>query len=285
MNSQERGRKRGVGQLAAGVVAVVLVPVALAFGAGSSADQGASAARRSRPASGKLSAGGATLTLPDPVKPAFTPGRARPLAHRSHVSFWSPVRIATQARSKPSLHAAVVARLRTRTPEGTTNLVTVLGRREIPGGGVWAKVRLPVLPNGATGWVPRSALGGYGSVPTHLYVDLDRLTVELERKGQTVFNAPIGAGTASAPTPTGEFYIRNKLTSYRSPMYGPVAFGTSARSTTLTDWPAGGFIGIHGTDQPELLPGYVSHGCIRLENSDILRLARIMPVGTPVTIR
>jgi lipoprotein-anchoring transpeptidase ErfK/SrfK len=29
----------------------------------------------------------------------------------------------------------------------------------------------------------------------------------------------------------------------------------------------------------------VSHGCIRLRNSDILRLARLMPVGTPVTIR
>jgi lipoprotein-anchoring transpeptidase ErfK/SrfK len=52
----------------------------------------------------------------------------------------------------------------------------------------------------------------------------------------------------------------------------------------LTDGPAGGFIGIHGTDQPQLLPGRVSHGCIRLRNSDIRRLAQLMPVGTPVTI-
>jgi hypothetical protein len=31
--------------------------------------------------------------------------------------------------------------------------------------------------------------------------------------------------------------------------------GTSARSRVLTDWPAGGFIGIHGTDEPALIPG------------------------------
>jgi hypothetical protein len=40
-----------------------------------------------------------------------------------------------------------------------------------------------------------------------------------------------------------------------------------------------------GTDRPELLPGRVSHGCIRMRNADILRLARLMPAGIPVTIR
>jgi lipoprotein-anchoring transpeptidase ErfK/SrfK len=59
----------------------------------------------------------------------------------------------------------------------------------------------------------------------------------------------------------------------------------SARSATLTDWPGGGFVGIHGTNQPEILPGRVSHGCIRLRNPDILRLASLMRVGTPVTVR
>jgi lipoprotein-anchoring transpeptidase ErfK/SrfK len=63
-----------------------------------------------------------------------------------------------------------------------------------------------------------------------------------------------------------------------------VAFGTSARSAVLTDWPSGGFIGIHGTDYPELIPGRISHGCIRMRNSDILRLGRLMPVGTPLTV-
>jgi hypothetical protein len=96
---------------------------------------------------------------------------------------------------------------------------------------------------------------------------------------------PVGIGRERWPTPRGTFIVRNRLGRFSSPQYGPVAFDTSARSPTLTDWPAGGFVGIHGTDRPDLIPGRVSHGCVRLRNPDILRLARLMPVGTPVEIR
>jgi lipoprotein-anchoring transpeptidase ErfK/SrfK len=150
---------------------------------------------------------------------------------------------------------------------------------------LWVYVRLPVLPTGSTGWVPRQALGVYGVVKTHLVVDLERLTATLLRSDKPIFRAPIGVGRAEWATPTGEFYIRNVLTKYRSPFYGPLAFGTSARSSVLTDWPGGGYVGIHGTNAPELVPGRISHGCIRLRNEDILKLGRLMPVGTPVTIR
>jgi lipoprotein-anchoring transpeptidase ErfK/SrfK len=67
--------------------------------------------------------------------------------------------------------------------------------------------------------------------------------------------------------------------------YGPLAFGTSAYSPKLTDWPGGGAVGIHGTNEPQRVPGLPSHGCIRLRNKDILRLGRLMPVGTPVLVR
>ncbi len=86
---------------------------------------------------------------------------------------------------------------------------------------------------------------------------------------------PSASARRAGPPRAGVSTIRNRLTRYRSPTYGPLAFGTSARSTRLTDWPAGGFIGIHGTDQPGLLPGRVSHGCIRMRNGDIVRLGRL----------
>ena len=98
--------------------------------------------------------------------------------------------------------------------------------------------------------------------------------------------APIGVGQSRLAHPARHASsCATGSSASPSPEYGPVAFGTSARSATLTDWPAGGFIGIHGTNRPDLLPGRVSHGCIRLRNPDILRLARLMPVGTPVEIR
>lgn len=188
------------------------------------------------------------------------------------------------ARARPAASAAIVGRLDTRTPEGTTNIVLLLERVDLRGH-LWLRVRLPVLPNNTAGWVPRNALGGYNHVTTHLVVDTARLRATLYRDGRPIFSAPVGVGKRGTPTPTGQFYIRNELTKYANAFYGPVAFGTSARSAVLTDWPAGGYIGIHGTDQPAIIPGRVSHGCIRLRNTDILRLAHLMPPGTPLTIR
>ena len=53
----------------------------------------------------------------------------------------------------------------------------------------------------------------------------------------------------------------------------------------LSDWPGGGVIGIHGTNEPYLIPGRPSHGCIRVPNRAISRLYRLMPIGTPMRIR
>ena len=197
---------------------------------------------------------------------------------RDGVTLWAPVRRALDLRDAPSAAGRVTAALAAFTPERTANIVVIAG----PTRGedvLW----VPVRAAGGAGWAPRDALGGYEAVRTRLLVDTEALTATLLRANHVVFRARIGVGTAAAPTPKGSFYIRNRLTRYRSAFYGPVAFGTSARSV-LTDWPAGGFVGIHGTSRPELLPGRVSHGCIRLLNADILELARLMPVGTPVEI-
>ena len=223
--------------------------------------------------------------LPVPVAPAFTPGPPRRLGARRHRSLWAPVKRPAAVRSAPAAGAPAVGMLETRTPEGTRTVVAVAARGHDRAGRRWVKVRLAVLPNGSAGWVPRAALGGYGTVLTRLVVDTAALTATLYRQGRPVLRAPVGVGTTATPTPTGEFYVRNRLTRYRSPTYGPVAFGTSARSPQATDWPAGGFVGIHGTDRPDLVPGRVSHGCIRMRDADVLALARHMPVGTPVTIR
>jgi lipoprotein-anchoring transpeptidase ErfK/SrfK len=179
----------------------------------------------------------------------------------------------------------VVASVATRTPEGTDNTLLILDRAADRYGRVWVRARLPVLPAGTTGWLPRDAIGGYRPVRTQLVVDLRRLRATLLRDGHRVLRAPVAVGQPRWPTPRGRFYIRNKLVRYRSSFYGPLAFGTSARSNVLTDWPGGGFVGIHGTDRPEQVPGRISHGCIRMRNPDIVRLGRLMPVGTPLTIR
>ena len=263
--SRPRSRRRaGLGSLA-GLVAVAAAGIAL-IAATQSTSSSPTPPRTSLPAGPE-----AAFTVPEP----------EPLGSASETR-WAPVARAVTARATPGGRA--VARLSTRTPEATTNLVTITGRLRDRAGTAWVQVRLPVLPNGTTGWVPRRSLGGYRTVQTQLRVDRRRLTAELFRGERRIFRTRVGIGQDRWPTPAGRFYVRVKLTRFASPMYGPLAFGLSARSAVLTDWPAGGYVGIHGTDRPDLLPGRVSHGCIRMTNRAILELGRLMPVGTPVIV-
>ena len=203
----------------------------------------------------------------------------------ARIGHWAKVLRRTVVRSRPRSSARAVTTLGLLTPDDTQNLVLVLGGIDLSPTRTWYRVRLPILPNNSTGWVPREALGDLVSVNTHAYVDRAKLTLTLKRNGTTILRSIVGVGRSYWPTPRGEFYIREKLTYFESPTYGPIAFGTSAHSNRLTDWPGGGVVGIHGTDQPELLPGHISHGCIRMRNADILKLARLMKIGTPLTIR
>jgi L,D-transpeptidase catalytic domain len=209
--------------------------------------------------------------------------RLIPLSDPGGVTRWAPVLRAAVARSGPGRSGAPVGPLPTRTPDGTTNIVVAEGEAEADGT-TWVRVGLSVLPNGTQGWVPRSSLGAWSFVDTRLVIDRARFTATLLRAGRIIFRAPVGVGAPGTPTPAGQFYVRDRLTDFSSPMYGPLAFGTNARSPTLTDWPEGGVVGIHGTNQPGLIPGRISHGCIRLTNAAIVRLGQLMPVGTPVTI-
>jgi len=201
------------------------------------------------------------------------------------VARWAVVLRRVVVRAQPKASSRAVTTLDTMTSDDTQNLVVVLERRDLSRDSAWYRVRLPILPNNSTGWVRTRYLGTLYTVHTHLYVDRNRLKATLKRDGKTIFATYVGVGKSYWPTPRGEFYVRSKLTGFGDPVYGPIAFGTSARSAVLTDWPGGGFVGIHGTNQPEILPGRVSHGCIRMPNPAVLELARLMPVGTPVSIR
>jgi lipoprotein-anchoring transpeptidase ErfK/SrfK len=226
----------------------------------------------------------AFASLPNAPPPAIRIGAPEPLGPDRFLSRWTTVRAAAVAHLRPATDAAIVAHVPKETPEGTPNAVPVLRARAGSSRQVWVEVRVPSLTNDQVGWVRRQALGGYETVTTHLIVDRAHLKATLYRKGRPILSAAVGVGTSAWPTPAGEFIVRNELTRYSSPFYGPVAFGTTARSI-LSDWPGGGFVGIHGTDEPQLIPGRVSHGCIRMRNSDIVRLAALMPVGTPLTIK
>ena len=84
------------------------------------------------------------------------------------------------------------------------------------------RVRLPILPNGSTGWVPRGALGSYHKIWTHLVIDRRLFSATLYRRGVAVFRTRVGVGKSYWPTPAGQFYVRERITGFSDPIYGPI---------------------------------------------------------------
>jgi len=229
--------------------------------------------------------GGTAATLTYTIRVDAGPFQARAYTLTDDkIARWTVVLKKAVVRSAPSSSAHVVTVLPTGTTDGTQNDVLVLDAKQVSPRQTWYHVRLPILPNNSTGWVLKGYLGALYTVHTHLYVDRASTTLTLKRDGVAIFKTRVGVGKSFWPTPAGQYYIRDKLTNFGNPFYGPIAFGTSARSAVLTDWPGGGYVGVHGTNEPQLIPGHISHGCIRLHNAAILRLAQLMPVGTPLTV-
>lgn len=210
--------------------------------------------------------------------PVFTP-----LSNLRTLSRWAYPQAAAPARQHPAGGARVVGHLAFLTGDGQAAVYLELRSARI-GGTTWILVPLPGRPNGTTGWVPAGALGEAHVTDEFLRVDRATLRASLYRGGSPIWSARVGVGRPSLPTPTGHFYVTEKLTTLDAPLYGPYAIGTSAYAPTLSEWPGGGIVGIHGTNEPWLIPGYPSHGCIRLRNSDVTRLWRLIQIGTPIEI-
>lgn len=217
--------------------------------------------------------------------PPAAPGADVVLSNESTRTRWAHALQIAPIRLAPRRAARSVARLRFFTEDGYQEVYLVLARHIDSTGAAWLKVRIPMRPNGRTGWVAAEVLGALTLVRTQLVVDRSRLRATLYRSGRPIWSSPVGIGAPATPTPTGRFWIRERLR-LGSPdgLYGPLAFGTAAYSR-LSEWPGGGVIGIHGTNEPQLIPGRPSHGCIRVPNRRILQLARLMPIGTPVLIK
>jgi hypothetical protein len=198
---------------------------------------------------------------------------------------WAYPQAATAAHATHSFRSRVVGHLVFLTPDGQAEIYLALRSWTDPRTNrTWIQVPVPGRPNGIMGWVPSTSLGPMHIVRESLLINRETLRATLFDRGHPVFSAPVGVGRPSLPTPAGEFYILEKLTAIGGPFYGPYAFGTSAYAPSLSEWPGGGVVGIHGTNEPNLIPGYPSHGCIRMKNPDITRLWHLMSIGTPVHI-
>jgi lipoprotein-anchoring transpeptidase ErfK/SrfK len=226
---------------------------------------------------------GSVARWPAAVGPAARSGATKVLSNETTHTTWALANYRGRIYSQPSTRSRVITRLLIGTPDGLGLQTYELLSEQFTKSGTWVRLRVPGRPNGRIGWVERGELEGYQVVHTELIVNRAARLLTLYRNGRAIFHAPVGVGKPSTPTPAGHFWITEAFVS-TDPFYGPYAFGTTDYST-LSEWPGGGVVGLHGTNEPQLVPGDPSHGCIRLHNSDILRLKRLLPIGTPIWIQ
>src|SRR5439155_16589332 len=105
-------------------------------------------------------------------------------------------------------------------------------------------------------------------------------------RGAVLYRGPVALGKSTTPTPMGRYYIR-VLIKAPNPhtVYGPYAYGLSSHSDALSSFDGGDAeIGLHGNDNAGALGNDVTHGCIRMDNAEITKLAALLPLGTPIEI-
>jgi hypothetical protein len=214
-----------------------------------------------------------------------SPARDITLSNEWDLSSWAYAAASAPIYAHPDPRARRIDHVHLETEDGFPEVYMLLALRTDAHGQVWVRLRIPGRPNGRSGWVTRSALGGFHQTRWLLVIDRSRRALTAYFAGRVRFRAPVGVGKPSSPTPPGRFWVRERFpVADRSSPYWPYAIGTSDYST-LTDWPGGGIVGIHGDfGEPRRIPGDPSHGCVRMRDSDIAWLGPRITLGTPVRI-
>lgn len=228
---------------------------------------------------------GTDPTDPPSVQPA-PPRRAPTLERVRELAVRVPpgARVALRARPK----GPILARVGGRTEFGSPQTLAVAFRK-----GDWLAVRSPALGNKELGWV-RAAPLRLLRRPVTLEVDLSRreLTVVVPRGAvmagrPTTVELPISVaiGAPDTPTPTGEFYVTDKLPGADfGSYYGCCVLALSGRQPNLPQgWSGGDRLAIHGAPTPTW--GHaVSNGCLHADEADLRYLMKTVPLGTVVQI-
>ncbi|MDQ6697885.1 MAG: L,D-transpeptidase [Actinomycetota bacterium] len=157
-----------------------------------------------------------------------------------------------------------------------------LVRREQAG---WLQVQFQARPNGATAWIRRSDVA-LREVANHIVIERGTRRLSIYHGDQVVLQDVAAVGKASSPTPLGTFYV-DGIVKVPNPngAYGAYQVSFTGFSDVYHHFGSGiGQVAMHGTNQPALLGTPASHGCVRLSNDTVTRVALLAPTGTPVEV-
>ena len=150
----------------------------------------------------------------------------------------------------------------------------------------WVEVELVGAPNHRRAWV-READASVSSTDVAIHVFLEERELEVMQGDESAMRTTVVVGAEESPTPLGTFWITDPLDFSANPtgVYGAYALGLNGYSEVLEEFNGGPpQVAIHGTNDESVLGKAVSNGCIRLANEDVLAVAELAPIGTPVIV-
>jgi lipoprotein-anchoring transpeptidase ErfK/SrfK len=150
--------------------------------------------------------------------------------------------------------------------------------------GRWGQVVIPYTWPRRDGWIP---LRGLRRSQTHVevQVDLSRHWVTVTKFGKTLFGVRGATGTPTSPTPTGHYFVTDRIPFSAGGPLGSFAFGISGIQPRLpAGWSGGNQLAIHGTSDPSSIGRSASAGCIRVSERTLHRLLPLLKLGTPIVI-
>lgn len=132
---------------------------------------------------------------------------------------------------------------------------------------------------------------------TAVKIDTKTSMLTVHEDGKLIAAYPVTIGSEQTESPIGDWKVRGvaKLPDYR---HDEALLKKGERSDTFHILPPGPNnpvgvvwialnkkgIGLHGTSDPDSIGRSASHGCVRLANWDVIRLAEKIKAGVPVAI-
>ena len=120
-----------------------------------------------------------------------------------------------------------------------------------------------------------------------IVVNLASRYLALYQNGTRIKLYRICPGSISSPTPTGYYEIveMEKNPTWIDPQDLQHVVPSGPDNPLGYRWIGfSGVYGIHGTNSPETIGYFASHGCIRLEESNVEELYELVDIGTPIEI-
>ena len=130
--------------------------------------------------------------------------------------------------------------------------------------------------------------------PTTVTVSLAERRVRVFDRGKLTKDYTVAIGAPEFPTPPGSYTVQSMQvnpawsvpqSAWAGDLAGTVIPGGAAGNPLVARWIGfNGSVGFHGTATISSLGGAASHGCVRMNPSDVIDLYERVEVGTPVLV-